>query len=94
MSGGSYDYAYIKVGVMSNDLLRSGDPLRKAFGQHLKLVAEAMHDVQQVDSGDYGEDDERAAIEVVLGEGAKIKALIVEAGAILEQLSEALKKSI
>lgn len=54
MSGGCYDYTYIRVETMSRDLIKSRDPLRKAFGRHLKLIAVAMHDVEWVDSGDSG----------------------------------------
>jgi hypothetical protein len=37
-------------------------PERKAFAEHLKLVAKALHDIEWVDSCDYGPGDENAAI--------------------------------
>ena len=67
MSGGSYNYAYDKVLEMADSLERySKDPLRLAFAKHLQKVATAMHDIEWVDSGDYGERDEEEAIKAVL----------------------------
>lgn len=41
------------------------EPFRRWFATHLRLVAEAMHDIEWVDSGDYGPGDEIKAIEAV-----------------------------
>ena len=50
MSGGSYDYAYLKVVDMAESLSsKNNSPLRRAFGKHLKLVAKAMHDIEWVE---------------------------------------------
>jgi hypothetical protein len=67
MSGGRYDYAYQKVEDMAEQLAESKSPLRRAFAKHLMLVSKAMHDVEWVDSGDYGEGDDAKAIELALG---------------------------
>ena len=67
MSGGSYNYAYERVAEMAEELWHTDtDPLRRKFRDHLRLVAKAMHDVEWVDSCDYGEGDEREAIEACL----------------------------
>lgn len=64
MSGGSMDYLYSKVLHCANFPLDT--PERIAFAAHLKLVAQALHDIEWVDSGDYGPGDENAAIRACL----------------------------
>lgn len=61
MSGGSYDYIYLKIeGIeLSNTATCK---YRASFQKLLKLVANAMHDIEWVDSGDYGKGDEIDAI--------------------------------
>lgn len=66
MSGGSMDYLHQRVGEASFNL---STPLRRAFRAHLSLVAKALHDIEWVDSGDYGKGDEEAAIRAVLTPG-------------------------
>jgi len=64
MSGGSYDYACFKVNDMASELRNQDtDPKRKAFAELLRLVGEAMHDIEWVDSSDYGGGDEYKAID-------------------------------
>ena len=41
-------------------------PEREAFAKHLKLVAKALHDIEWVDSADYGPGDENEAIRACL----------------------------
>ena len=67
MSGGSYEYLCFKITDMADRLVGDPDPIRSAFGQHLRLVADAAHDVEWVDSCDMGKGDEHAAILAVLG---------------------------
>lgn len=40
-------------------------PLRRAFGEHLALCAKALHDIEWVDSGDYGTGAELNAIKAI-----------------------------
>ena len=40
MSGGSMDYLFYKVDEEADSLCRSKSPLRRAFGEHLKKVAQ------------------------------------------------------
>lgn len=85
MSGGSYDYAYRDMDSFIRDLdRRANTPLRKAFVKHLAKVANAMHDIEWVDSGDYSEGDEDKSIAVCLGDDWK--------GAVYEQVLEELTK--
>jgi len=79
MSGGSYDYAFRHVQDMAANLRcgRNGhDPLRVAFAEHLEKVAKAMHDVEWVDSCDYGKGQEAEAIRAVIAPGAELDAAI------------------
>ena len=77
MSGGSHDYLTHRINDMATDSrLTKGTPLRRAFAKHLELIAKAAHDIEWVDSGDYGPGDEDAAIRAVLGEHAELAELI------------------
>lgn len=61
MSGGSYSYFCWKVEDFA-DNLRTTTPQRQAFQKLVRLVAEAAHDIEWVDSGDYGKGEEDKAI--------------------------------
>ena len=61
--GGSMDYLYRKVMDAEFD---EDTPERKAFAAHLKLVAKALHDIEWVDSCDYGPGDENESIRACL----------------------------
>ena len=69
MSGGSYEYACFSL---ENNFIEefekhtNNDPLRVAFLEHIRKVAKAMHDIEWVDSGDYGKSDEHEAIKACL----------------------------
>lgn len=66
MSGGSYDYLYGKIDDMADSLRRQDlEPRRAAFAKLLKLVADACHDIEWVDSCDYGKGDDHEAIDKV-----------------------------
>lgn len=64
MSGGSYDYIGFKIQDIE---LRDVDtnPRRASFQKLLKLVAEAMHDIEWVDSEDCCQGDDNKAIDAV-----------------------------
>ncbi len=94
MSGGSLNYAYRHIEELACEL-DSNDKtvLQRAFAKHLYLVAKAAHDIEWVDSGDYGKGDDEKAIKAVLSintenfQGAIIKSDV-------EQLIEKLQKFI
>lgn len=66
MSGGSYDYLCHKVEEMADSLEKvNSDPRRTSFQKLLILVAKAMHDIEWVDSCDYGPGDDHASIDAV-----------------------------
>lgn len=68
MSGGSLDYFYFRVQEIADEIRqRAETPLQLAFVKHLEDVATALHDIEWVFSGDYGEGREEEAINKVLG---------------------------
>jgi hypothetical protein len=84
MSGGSYNYAYQTIEQLANEL-RVTNPLRAAFKEHLKKVADAAQNIEWVDSGDYGPGDEDDSIKACLGN--QVGPLALEAA--LEQAKTA-----
>ena len=82
MSGGSYDYIYMRIEQFANDL-RTDTLDRYRFRNLLYRVAEAAHDIEWQDSGDGA--DEYTSIracfednqgEVVMGYLKEIRDLI------------------
>ena len=93
MSGGSWDYFYERLEEVASRLQCERDPLRKAFGSHLQKCAKALHDIEWVDSCDYGKGDEVKAIKAALGSDGPALVLSEsrkQAEAALEQLKAAL----
>ena len=94
MSGGSMNYVYMKVDDAAQAFSLS-TPLRRAFSEHLSLVAKALHDIEWVDSCDYGKGDEEAAIRKVFahaGSTPELAVLIAEAKAARDALSDILNR--
>jgi hypothetical protein len=91
MSGGSYEYLYSRVQGFAEDcVVPVQTPLRRAFAAHLLKVAEAMHDVEWVDSGDYEEGGADEAMREVLAAGAELEAAKAGARLAIDQLVNAL----
>lgn len=92
MSGGHFEYLYYKVEDAGRDLMRQNKTeLQRAFGEHLLLVAQALHDSEWVLSGDYGDGDDEEAIKAVLGDKFESKALDVllkDANKLIDKLNK------
>lgn len=92
MSGGSYDYFFGRVNEFNTQLrYNANTPLRKAFLKLMINVADAVHDIEWVDSGDYGEGDEDKAIKKCLGADWKaksIEAMLEEIEQMVEQVNK------
>ena len=73
MSGGSWDYVYRHFEETSDRLGRDADPLRRALGERVALMAAAMRAVEWRDSGDTSEDAEE--IRAALGDSADADVL-------------------
>lgn len=97
MSGGSHGYAYRRVEEMADRLARPDQSaLRRAFAEHLRLVAGAMHDVEWVDSCDYSPGREDEAIRAVLGQHsnrAELEMLVADAMRARDALDAALVRA-
>ena len=89
MSGGSMDYLYQKLQYAS---FRETTPERQAFKKHLQLVAKAMHDIEWVDSGDYGPGDDSESIRKCLNETDVLEATIETAKVVLNALTAELER--
>lgn len=82
MSGGSYDYFFGRVNDMADSLRNvDSDPRRTAFKKLLRLVSDALHDIEWVDSCDYAEGDDHKAIDAVFGFLGKDPNLVYKAAA-------------
>ena len=89
MSGGSMNYIYSRL--ESDAEFDLNTPERVAFAKHLKLVAKALHDIEWVDSSDYGPGDDTAAIRACLGNAAPLSSSIEEVRTSLRTLCEEMK---
>ena len=78
MSGGSYGYVYIKIDEIDISHTET-DPRRAAFQKLLKLVANAMHDIEWVDSCDYCKGEEYKSIDEVFSFISKDAETIIKA---------------
>jgi hypothetical protein len=93
MSGGALDYAYGRVRDTAYELIRqSTNSHQKALGRHLLLIAEALHDVEWVLSGDYAEGDEIDAIQKVLPEHRLLDSVLEDARVAYLELGKLLKE--
>lgn len=86
MSGGSHNYSYHVVEEMGRALLRSPEPYRKAFGKHLLDVAEAMHDVEWVDSGDMSDGQDKETIMNCITSSYVLESLVTDAQMMVDEL--------
>lgn len=94
MSGGCYDYGFRKIYDLA-DSIPATTPLRKAFKTHLSKVAKACHDIEWVDSGDYGTGFENESIRDCFSSDvntAVLSELLADAKAILEELSTVIRE--
>lgn len=91
MSGGSMNYLYSKIDIDAN--FDTSTPERKAFAKHLKLVSKALHDIEWVDSSDYGEGDEDEAIRKCIGNSAILESAIEQANQALFDLQSEITRA-
>lgn len=83
MSGGSWDYLYMRIEEAAGRLKGDKNVMRSSLGRHLVLVAQAMHDIEWNDSGD-GAEDERGSILAVMNDGPS--SMVAEIGQRLSDL--------
>ena len=63
ISGGHYNYAYHHIEQFASDIEDNGNADRIKFRRILELVAEAARAVEWVDSGDFGPEEEKEALD-------------------------------
>lgn len=83
-------YLCIRV---ANAEFRTDTPERRAFAEHLTLVAKALHDIEWVDSSDFSPGEENAAIRACVGNGAVLQAAIDAAREATETLRAELDRA-
>lgn len=92
MSGGSLDYAHIKVEDAARIILeRAQTPLHHAFGAHLLQVSEALYKMEWMLSGDISPWDEIEALRAVVARTEEIDVAIQRAKKALAELQEILR---
>ena len=92
MSGGSMNYLYSRLEYDAT--FHTNTPERAALKKHLEKVSQALHDIEWVDSGDYGPGDEEAAIRACIGDGAVLSAAIELANEAANTLRTELERAI
>jgi len=89
MSGGSWEYSYARIEEIADRLMEERDVHRRALGHHMALIAEAMHAIEWVDSGDCSSPHDVDAIKAVLVPGLKgkcLELLIADARGVVAEL--------
>lgn len=91
MSGGSLDYVCYRLDDAIDTIeRRATTTLQKAFAQHLKDVVQALHDLEWVFSGDYGDGDEVESLKKVVNKQMELEAATNDARTALKQLQDVL----
>ena len=86
------EYAFHYVEDAAETIVRrSRNPLHIAFADFLKDVSVALHDLEWVLSGDYGEGDEIGAIKKVLNRSVFEKTSVTELENAIKQAQDAME---
>lgn len=91
MSGGSMDYLCYKVDEVADELCHEKSPARRAFGEHLKKIAHALHEIEWVDSGDKGSPSDVDAIRAVFEDDysqREMSVLLGDAKRLIQQMKD------
>jgi hypothetical protein len=93
MSGGSWEHFYGRLQEVADRLEEDRNPLRRAFGAHLQLCVQAMHDIEWVDSADYGVGADVASIKAVVAPTRELDEAVEDARIMIERLCALLKRA-
>lgn len=98
MSGGSYDYAYrsfedLAERVEARAVGQPNEALRLALADHLRKLAKALHDLEWVDSCDYGAGREDATIREIISPQDEIGAAVRRAEVVAENLAKTIERA-
>lgn len=92
MSGGALNYISLKVKDAAFEIKqRNISTLHNAFTEHLLKVAEALHDIEWVLSGDMSEGDDIKVIEAVISKEMHLQQIVKEAKVLKQELENILK---
>lgn len=91
MSGGSMNYLYSTVEMNLDFELNT--PERVAFYKHMQKIIKALHDIEWVDSGDYGEGDDLEAIMDCIDKKDVLYSVVEDAKETIEALSNLIKET-
>jgi len=93
MSGGSLDYAFMRVQEIADSVLqKSENAHHRAFGKHLSKISKALKDLEWVLSGDSAEGEEIEAINNVLPLSCELESVVEDAKVVLSDLTRILNK--
>ena len=85
------NYLYSKLEYDTNFIENTIE--RRAFAKHLKLVAKALHDIEWVDSSDYGPGDDAEAIRACLSNAVILQAAIDDAQQAIKALQAEIERA-
>jgi hypothetical protein len=91
MSGGSWNYVCFQVQEAADRLFNEKDPLRRALAPKVKILAEALHKIELVDSGDSSPPKDSDAIKAFLGDKTDeliMEVLIDDARKLIEEMKK------
>lgn len=92
MSGGSWDYLSENVENAARHCIGSDLPERRAFGRHLVKVAEALHAIEWVDSGDWGHPRDSEAIRAVITPEQEAQSMAADLRRMIEDAKKVLER--
>ena len=94
MSGGSLDYAYMRVQEIADSVLqKSENAHHRALGKHLSKISKALKILEWVLSGDSAEGEEIEAINNVLPLTCMLESVVNDAKVALADLTRVLNSS-
>jgi len=78
MSGGSWDYIYCKIEDVAARLKNEKCPHRRALAEKLFLIADALYQIEWVDSGDNSSPEDINAIKLALGDTTTALGVMIQ----------------
>jgi len=94
MSGGSMNYFSRRIEWECICNIAPTTPERRAFIEHLRKVAKALHEIEWVDSGDTGPGDDKDAIMECIRPVDVVQQLIGEGRELYEALDKYFKDEV
>src|SRR5687767_12504646 len=96
MSGGSWNYVFRTFEEVGERLLLCNQLSRRTLGSLVLRIAKALHDIEWVDSDDFGPGQEEKAIDLALGisrDTMMLEQSLADAKRVLADLQAAIAKA-